>query len=156
MSLKTFCYQRLDLEIGICLCRHNHIYNHTCTQRCMFNFLISRKRFLNNTGMCNTEYRFGVNISNEFGSLSQTFSLQGVEIRYELYNPRIQSIEVLKLEKRLDDNLMYLRDALPEYSTFDMNMKPVSRLAHEEIPVNKVRAVCFRAKVEDHLSNFRI
>lgn len=72
------------------------------------------------------------------GALNQTFSLEGVEIYYELYNPRIQAIEVLKLEKRLDDNLMYLRDALPEYSTFDMNMKPVSRLDSEEIPVNKV------------------
>ena len=51
---------------------------------------------------------------------------------------------------------MYLRDALPEYSTFDVNMKPVSRLDHEEIPVNKVGATCFRGKVEDHLGNFPI
>lgn len=75
---------------------------------------------------------------------------------YELYNPRIQAIEVLKLEKRLDDNLMYLRDALPEYSTFDVNMKPMSRLDHEEVPVNKVGAACFGGKVEDHLGNFHI
>lgn len=53
---------------------------------------------------------------------------------------------MLKLEKRLDENLMYLRDALPEYSTFDVNMKPVPRMAHEEIPVNKVGATCFRGK----------
>ncbi|XP_030346178.1 39S ribosomal protein L19, mitochondrial [Strigops habroptila] len=87
----------------------------------------------------------GICIQRGGKGLGATFVLrnviedQGVEIRYELYSPRIQSIEVLKLEKRLDDNLMYLRDALPEYSTFDMNMKPVSRLAHEEIPVNKLQ-----------------
>lgn len=65
----------------------------------------------------------------------------GVEICYELYNPRIQKIEVLKLEKRLDDNLMYLRDALPEYSTVDPDMKPVPISAKDEVPVNKVSTV---------------
>ena len=34
---------------------------------------------------------------------------------YELYNPMIRDITVIKLEKRLDDDLTYLRDALPEY-----------------------------------------
>ncbi|KAM9273678.1 large ribosomal subunit protein bL19m [Cariama cristata] len=87
----------------------------------------------------------GICIQRGGKGLGATFVLrnviedQGVEICYELYNPRIQAIEVLKLEKRLDDNLMYLRDALPEYSTFDMNMKPVSRLDHEEIPINKLQ-----------------
>lgn len=65
----------------------------------------------------------------------------GVEICYELYNPRIQKIEVLKLERRLDDNLMYLRDALPEYSTIDSDMKPVPISATDEVPVNKVNTV---------------
>ena len=51
---------------------------------------------------------------------------------------------------------MYLRDALPEYSTFDVNMKPVSHLDHEEIPVNKVGATCFRGNLEDHLGSFHI
>lgn len=63
----------------------------------------------------------------------------GVEICYELYSPRIQTIEVLKLEKRLDDNLMYLRDALSEYSTVDLDMKPVPICPTGEVPVNKVR-----------------
>ena len=40
---------------------------------------------------------------------------QGIEIMYELYNPMIRDITVLKLEKRLDDELMYLRDAPDEY-----------------------------------------
>ncbi|KAL2082613.1 hypothetical protein ACEWY4_022431 [Coilia grayii] len=64
---------------------------------------------------------------------------QGVEICYELYNPRVQAIEVLKLEKRLDDNLMYLRDALPEYSTFDFNMKPVPHNPSADVPINTVK-----------------
>ncbi|XP_060907917.1 39S ribosomal protein L19, mitochondrial [Labrus mixtus] len=64
---------------------------------------------------------------------------QGVEICYELYSPRIQQIEVLKLEKRLDDNLMYLRDAMSEYSTVDPNMKPVPFSPTGEVPVNQLR-----------------
>lgn len=63
---------------------------------------------------------------------------KGVEICFELYNPRIQEIQVIKLEKRLDDSLLYLRDALPEYSTFDMNMKPITPESSREVPVNKV------------------
>nr|XP_056712827.1 39S ribosomal protein L19, mitochondrial [Euleptes europaea] len=64
---------------------------------------------------------------------------QGVEICYELYNPLIQEIKVLKLEKRLDDNLMYLRDALPEYSKVDVNMVPEPLATNEEVPVNKMK-----------------
>lgn len=41
-----------------------------------------------------------------------------------MYDPSLQKVEVLRLEKRLDDELFYLRDALPEYSTFDLNMEP--------------------------------
>lgn len=40
-----------------------------------------------------------------------------------MYDPSLHKIEVLRLEKRLDDELLYLRDALPEYSTFDVNMQ---------------------------------
>ncbi|KGL76293.1 hypothetical protein N309_03057, partial [Tinamus guttatus] len=87
----------------------------------------------------------GICIQRGGKGLGATFVLrnviedQGVEICYELYNPRIQEIQVLKLEKRLDDNLMYLRDALPEYSTFDVNMKPQTNLDSEEVPVNKLQ-----------------
>ena len=62
----------------------------------------------------------------------------GVEICFELYNPRIQEIQVVKLEKRLDNSLLYLRDALPEYSTFDVNMKPITQEFNQEVPVNQV------------------
>lgn len=61
----------------------------------------------------------------------------GCEIRYDLYNPLILSIEVLKLEKRLDDNLLYLRDALPEYSTVSEDMRPISLPEGSEVPLNK-------------------
>lgn len=40
-----------------------------------------------------------------------------------MYDPTLVKIEILRLEKRLDDELLYLRDALPEYSTFDANME---------------------------------
>lgn len=70
--------------------------------------------------------------------VSVCLCVTGIEICYELYNPRIQNIEVLKLEKRLDENLMYLRDALSEYSTVDPEMKPVPISPTGEVPVNKV------------------
>lgn len=64
---------------------------------------------------------------------------QGVEICYDMYSPQIHQIEVLKMEKRLDDNLMYLRDARPEYSTIDFNMKPVPNSVGSEVPVNSLK-----------------
>ncbi|XP_053192611.1 39S ribosomal protein L19, mitochondrial [Scomber japonicus] len=87
----------------------------------------------------------GICIQRGGKGLGATFILrniienQGIEICYELYNPRIQNIEVLKLEKRLDENLMYLRDALSEYSTVDPEMKPVPISPTGEVPVNKMR-----------------
>lgn len=61
----------------------------------------------------------------------------GVEIRYDLYNPLILSIEVLRLEKRLDDDLLYLRDALLEYSYFPEDMKAEVLEESAEVPINK-------------------
>ncbi|CAM1295747.1 MRPL19 (predicted), partial [Pycnogonum litorale] len=63
----------------------------------------------------------------------------GVEVMYELYNPSIQKIEVLKLEKRTDDQLLYLRDALPEYSTFPFDMVPVPHPEGNPVPVNPIK-----------------
>nr|CAH7763486.1 unnamed protein product [Callosobruchus chinensis] len=63
----------------------------------------------------------------------------GVEILYDLYEPSIQKIEVLRLEKRLDDELLYLRDALPEYCTFDPNMEPEILPEDGEVPVNPIK-----------------
>uniref|UniRef100_A0A8C6V128 Large ribosomal subunit protein bL19m n=1 Tax=Neogobius melanostomus TaxID=47308 RepID=A0A8C6V128_9GOBI len=87
----------------------------------------------------------GICIQRGGTGLGATFVLrniidsQGVEICYELYSPRIQQIQVLKLEKRPDENLMYLRDALPEYSTVDFDMKPVPVPSTGEVPVNKMK-----------------
>ncbi|XP_061741782.1 39S ribosomal protein L19, mitochondrial [Nerophis ophidion] len=89
-----------------------------------------------------TNHFVGLCIQRGGKGLGATFVLrniinnQGVEYCYELYNPRIQEIQVLKLEKRLDDNLMYLRDALPVYSTVDPNMKPIPFSPAGEVPVN--------------------
>ncbi|CAL8392173.1 unnamed protein product [Arctogadus glacialis] len=87
----------------------------------------------------------GICIQRGGRGLGATFVLrniidnQGVEICYEMYSPRVQQIEVLKLEKRLDDNLMYLRDALPEFCTVDTDMKPQPSSPTGEVPVNKTR-----------------
>ncbi|XP_022089942.1 39S ribosomal protein L19, mitochondrial-like isoform X2 [Acanthaster planci] len=64
---------------------------------------------------------------------------QGVDICYELYSPLIQKIEVLKLEKRLDSDLKYLQDALPEYSTIDPNMVPIKHPPGKPVPVNPIK-----------------
>ncbi|XP_063771334.1 large ribosomal subunit protein bL19m [Pseudophryne corroboree] len=86
----------------------------------------------------------GLCIQRSGKGLGATFLLrniidgQGVEMKYDLYSPRIQEIEVLKLEKRQDNNLLYLRDALPEYSTVDVNMKPIV-FRESEVPVNTMQ-----------------
>nr|SVE88312.1 EOG090X0F2L [Daphnia similis] len=64
---------------------------------------------------------------------------QGVEILYEMYCPLIQKIEVLRLERRLDESLLYLRDALPEYSTFPLDMEPERRLNNSVVPINPLK-----------------
>jgi large subunit ribosomal protein L19 len=64
---------------------------------------------------------------------------QGVEIRYDLYNPALHKIDVLKLEKRLDDELFYLRDAPPEYSTFSFDMEPSPLPPGLQVPVNSIK-----------------
>lgn len=60
----------------------------------------------------------------------------GTEMKYQLYDPTIQKIEVLRLEKRLDDELLYLRDAPNEYSTFDENMEVEYLPEGSPVPVN--------------------
>ncbi|XP_043074571.1 39S ribosomal protein L19, mitochondrial [Puntigrus tetrazona] len=87
----------------------------------------------------------GICIQRSGKGLGATFILrnivdgQGVEICYELYSPRMRKIEVLKLEKRLDDNLIYLRDALPEYSSFDFDMQPAYSKITGDVPVNQLK-----------------
>ncbi|KAH8295366.1 hypothetical protein KR018_010409, partial [Drosophila ironensis] len=66
---------------------------------------------------------------------------QGMEVVYQLYDPTIQKVEVLRLEKRLDDSLFYLRDALPEYSMVDENMEPEQLEEGAPVPVNDIKVV---------------
>uniref|UniRef100_T1IY20 Large ribosomal subunit protein bL19m n=1 Tax=Strigamia maritima TaxID=126957 RepID=T1IY20_STRMM len=63
----------------------------------------------------------------------------GVELKYDLYNPTIQTIEVLKLEKRLDDDLTYLRDALPEYYTIPFDLEPIPHPKGTPVPLNPIK-----------------
>ena len=51
---------------------------------------------------------------------------------------------MLKLEKRLDENLTYLRDAPLEHSTFPFDMEPTPHPKGAPIPINpiKVRTYC--------------
>ncbi|XP_063954439.1 large ribosomal subunit protein bL19m-like [Lytechinus pictus] len=92
------------------------------------------------------ENRFvGICIERKNYGLGASFKLrnciddQGIEINYELYNPLIKKIEVIKLEKRLDRNLLYLRDALPEYSTIDPDMTTIKHPPGKPVPVNDVK-----------------
>lgn len=48
-------------------------------------------------------------------------------------------MEVLKLEKRLDEHLLYLRDAEPEYSTIPFNFEAVPHPHGTAIPINTVK-----------------
>ena len=57
----------------------------------------------------------------------------------EMYNPTIQGIEVLKLERRLDDDLYYLRDAPAIYSTVPLDMEAVPHPPGASVPVNATK-----------------
>jgi large subunit ribosomal protein L19 len=72
-------------------------------------------------------------------TLRNTIDGLGVEILYDMYNPTIQSIEVLQLEKRLDDNLSYLQDCPPEYSTIPFDFQPVKLLPGMKVPINDTK-----------------
>ncbi|XP_045454673.1 39S ribosomal protein L19, mitochondrial [Melitaea cinxia] len=82
--------------------------------------------------------RQGCGLRAEF-TLRNVIDHQGIEVRYELYDPTIQSIQVLRLEKRLDDKLLYLRDALPEYCTFPLDMDPEILPEGTPVPINPVQ-----------------
>lgn len=87
----------------------------------------------------------GICIQREGCGLRANFTLrnavdhQGVEILYEVYDPTLQKVEVLRLEKRLDDKLLYLRDAPLEYSTFSFDMEPELHPEGEPVPINPLQ-----------------
>ncbi|OQR79442.1 39S ribosomal protein L19 [Tropilaelaps mercedesae] len=66
---------------------------------------------------------------------------EGVEITYDLYSPLILEIQVLRLEKRLDKDLSFLRDALPEFSTVPWNMEPEQHPEGSPVPINETKAI---------------
>ncbi|KAK1117913.1 hypothetical protein K0M31_015584 [Melipona bicolor] len=86
----------------------------------------------------------GICILREGCGLRSSFLLrnvvngEGVEVHYDLYDPAIQKIDCLRLEKRLDDELLYLRDAPLEYSTFPFDMEIEAKIS-ESIPVNDIK-----------------
>ncbi|KAK3603548.1 hypothetical protein CHS0354_027972 [Potamilus streckersoni] len=76
---------------------------------------------------------------NHYFVLRNAIDGQGVEIKYDMYNPLLQKIEVLKMEKRLDPQLYYLRDAPLEYSTFRLDMEPVPISKGAHVPLNAIK-----------------
>uniref|UniRef100_A0A1I8EY27 Large ribosomal subunit protein bL19m n=1 Tax=Wuchereria bancrofti TaxID=6293 RepID=A0A1I8EY27_WUCBA len=92
----------------------------------------------------------GICISRRLEGLKSQFTLRnviegiGVEVMYEMYTPTITKIEVIKLEKRLDDDLTYLIDAYPEYSTFDIHMEPTSHVVGKPISINPLKITNLR------------
>nr|CAH8873880.1 unnamed protein product [Trichobilharzia regenti] len=87
-------------------------------------------RFL---GICIERYNEG--LWTKF-TLRNVIEKTAVEIQYELYNPTIQCVEVLLLEKRLDRNLLYLRDAPLEESRFPFDMTRVPYNPNDPVPIN--------------------
>ena len=87
---------------------------------------------------------------NSWFILRNIVDRQGIEIKYELYCPLLQKIEVLKLEKRLDEELLYLRDALPEYSTFPFDAEPEIRAEGAPVTINPIKV---STEKKNHLWN---
>ncbi|GAB1864907.1 Large ribosomal subunit protein bL19m [Camponotus japonicus] len=87
----------------------------------------------------------GICIERKGSGLRSSFLLrnivdnQGIEVCYELYDPAIQKIDCLRLEKRLDSHLRYLRDAPAEYSTFPFDLEPEYLLEGASVPVNDIK-----------------
>ncbi|XP_078048592.1 mitochondrial ribosomal protein L19 isoform X1 [Augochlora pura] len=87
----------------------------------------------------------GICIMREGCGLRASFLLRNVvdgepvEVKYELYDPAVQKIECLRLEKRLDKELYYLRDAPEEYSTFPFNMDAEILPEGTPVPVNEIK-----------------
>lgn len=84
--------------------------------------------------------RDGVGLRAWF-ALRNVVDHQGVEYRYEQYSPLVQKIEVLRLEKWLDSNLLHLRDAPHEYSTFPFDMEPEYRQPGSAVPINLTKVL---------------
>ncbi|OAD57670.1 39S ribosomal protein L19, mitochondrial [Eufriesea mexicana] len=86
----------------------------------------------------------GICILREGAGLRASFLLrnvvngEGIEVCYNLYDPAIQQIDCLRLEKRLDNELLYLRDAPLEYSTFPFDMEIETKVSGSAI-LNEIK-----------------
>ncbi|XP_078486022.1 large ribosomal subunit protein bL19m-like [Ciona intestinalis] len=82
-------------------------------------------------------YRDGFGLGCKF-LLRNIVEGEGIEIVYQLYSPVMLKYEVLRLEKWLDTDLRYLRDADPDYCTISFDMPAEAPLPPtEELPVFK-------------------
>jgi len=67
--------------------------------------------------------------------LRNVIDSQGVEFMYQMYNPSLLKIEVLKLEKSIDEDIYYLRDAPPEFSIVPFDMEPQILPEGSSVPI---------------------
>ncbi|KAJ8668321.1 hypothetical protein QAD02_009984 [Eretmocerus hayati] len=82
--------------------------------------------------------RHGAGLRNAF-ILRNVIDHLGVEVEFDTYDPTLQRIDVIRLEKRLDNELFYLRDCPPEYSTFPLDMEPEFHPEGEPVPINTIK-----------------
>lgn len=87
-------------------------------------------------GICIQRLSFGIRANF---TLRNAIDNTGVEVKFGLYDPKILKIECLLLEKRLDPELLYLRDAPLEYSLIDPNMEPKIHPEGEPVPINDIQ-----------------
>ncbi|KAM7541878.1 hypothetical protein Aperf_G00000008866 [Anoplocephala perfoliata] len=112
----------------------------------------------------NKKNRFvGICIERNNEGLWSNFTLRNVidrtavEVNFELYNPTLLSIEVLLLEKRLDQNLLYLRDAPLSESRIPFDLAPVPHEKGAPVPINdkKVQLLPRPWHFQWHLHGYR-
>lgn len=82
-------------------------------------------------------YKDGFGLGCKF-LLRNVIDDEGVEVMYQLFSPIIQKYEVLRLEKWIDTDLRYLRDADPLVCTINPDMAPEAPLPpNQPLPVFK-------------------
>ena len=58
---------------------------------------------------------------------------------YNFNNVSLDYVSIRRLEKRLDDTLIYLRDAPPKYSTVPFDLEPELVTDRKHVPVNPIK-----------------
>lgn len=124
---------RKNRFLGICIRREREGLKHQFTLR----------NVIDGLGDFILSNRFLFLIPNIFIFDCPLSSFRSGSYVYEMYNPTILKIETIRLEKRLDDDLSYLIDALPEYSRFDIHMEPVAHTIGKPVPINETKVIFF-------------